>query len=277
MTFAPTDPAMAPAALDLAAAAGWALGIGVVTMLALYMVQRRTEDADWVDVGWAGLLGVYGVGAALTGSGGLGARWLVGAAVGIWSLRLTGYLLFTRALAPGEDGRYRSLREYWGDRAQLHFVWFFQAQSALAVLLALPFWLAAQARDPLGWAHGVGIALIVSGWVIESIADRQLAAFRAAPAHRGQVCDRGLWKYSRHPNYFGEWLIWCGFAALAWPAPHGPWALLAPAVMYLMLTRVTGIPHAERQSLRSRGERYAAYQARTSAFFPWFPRTLPTS
>ena len=95
---------------------------------------------------------------------------------------------------------------------------------------------------------------------------------RRSPDSKGRTCREGLWRYSRHPNYFFEWLVWCAFFAIALPAPGGVWTLAAPLLMLFLVTRVTGIPYTEAQALRSRGADYAAYQATTSAFFPWFPR-----
>jgi steroid 5-alpha reductase family enzyme len=117
-----------------------------------------------------------------------------------------------------------------------------------------------------------GLILWLIGLTTEAIADAQLRRFKSQPTNRGQVCDRGLWRYSRHPNFFGEWLMWCAYALIASSAPDGYWAWFAPALMLLLITRVSGIPPTEAQSLRSRGDAYRAYQRRTSAFVPLPPR-----
>jgi steroid 5-alpha reductase family enzyme len=109
-------------------------------------------------------------------------------------------------------------------------------------------------------------------WIGESVADRQLGRFKTRPGSRGLACREGLWRYSRHPNYFFEWLVWIAYSLLAWPAPHGYLALPIPLLMLFFLLRVTGIPYTEAQALRSRGEAYARYQREVSAFIPWFPR-----
>jgi steroid 5-alpha reductase family enzyme len=120
-----------------------------------------------------------------------------------------------------------------------------------------------------------GIAVWVASIAGESIADRQLARFRADPAHRGRTCRAGLWRYSRHPNYFFEWLHWFTYVALAVGSPL-PWLSLAgPIVMYVFLRWVSGIPFTEAQALRTRGEDYRRYQQSTPLLFPWFPRTAP--
>ena len=124
----------------------------------------------------------------------------------------------------------------------------------------------------LTWQDGLGVAIWAIGVAGEAVADAQLARFRADPGHRGRTCRAGLWRYSRHPNYFFEWLTWWAYVAIAWGAPHGWVALFGPAVMLLFLFKVTGIPYTEAQALRSRGDDYRAYQRTTSAFVPWFPR-----
>jgi steroid 5-alpha reductase family enzyme len=174
---------------------------------------------------------------------------------------------------PVEDGRYLELRARWGAAANRRFFWFFQAQGVLDVLLAAPLFVAcanpAPRIHPLEWA-GVGLwAIALAG---ESIADRQLDAFRRLPASRGRTCRVGLWRYSRHPNYFFEWLVWVAYFVFALASPWG-WATVAcPALMLYFLFRVTGIPATEAQALRTRGDDYRDYQATTSAFVPWLPK-----
>ncbi len=208
-------------------------------------------------------------GYAVLVDGDIGRRLLVGGLATAWALRLALYLLIDRVLkAREEDGRYRAMRAHWGARAQPYFFLFYQGQALVAVLFSLPI-LAAMTGGPIDpWA-----ALGVAVWIIavsgETIADRQLARFRSDPANRGEVCQVGLWRYSRHPNYFFEWIHWWAYvligrgAALTW---------LGPILMLLFLFRLTGIPYTEHQAIKSRGERYRAYQRSTSVFVPWFPR-----
>jgi steroid 5-alpha reductase family enzyme len=255
---------------------GWAASAFLLGLL--YLRARATRNANWVDVGWAASLFVLALGFAATGSGSPAQRLLIGLVAGVWAGRLTLHLLLDRTLGEPEDGRYVHLRAHFGARADLHFAWFFQAQALLAALLALPFLLVANhpapAIAPLQW---LGVGLFVVAKTGEAVADRQLARWRRDPAHRGRTCREGLWRYSRHPNYFCEWLIWVAFALLATPAPHGAFAWLAPASMFLLVTRWTGIPFTEMQALRSRGEDYRRYQQTTNAFFPWFPREDPAA
>lgn len=240
-------------------------------MVLLWRRQRRTENANAVDAGWAGLIGFAAGVYALAGDG-LGLRRLaIAALVGFWSIRLTSYLVRARVLGEAsEDGRYAALRRSWSQRT---FFVFFQAQALLAVVLSVPFLVIAMNPAPtmavLEWC---GIVVCLGAFVGETIADKQLDAFRARPENRGTTCRAGLWRYSRHPNYFFEWLTWCGWALFALPAPYGAAGLISPLLMYLSIVKVTGIPPTEAQALRSRGEDYRRYQETTNAFFPWFPK-----
>lgn len=250
---------------------GWL--VSALFLATLWLWQRRHEDAGISDVGWALSLGGLAVAAAVTGGGAPTPRVLIGVVGGVWGLRLGLHLLFDRVIGKSEDGRYAYLRRHWGERADAKFFGFFQLQAFVAAVLSLPFFVAVRATEDAlhGW-HVAGLVLFAAAKTGEIVADRQLAAFRADPSTSGKTCRRGLWRFSRHPNYFFEWLIWWSFAFLALPAPGGAWALVAPAVMYVMVTRVSGIPYTEAQSLRSRGDDYRRYQRTTSAFFPLPPR-----
>jgi steroid 5-alpha reductase family enzyme len=253
--------------------AGWAAV--AVAQLALWWQQRRSGDASIVDVGWSAALVALAAWYAIAGDGLGERRLLVGAMGAVWGGRLAWYLgrRLRRARARhGEDGRYQALRARWGAAAQRNFFLFFQVQAAWSVLFSIPFLIAmGAARPALGWQDLLGVALWAIGVAGESVADAQLARFRADPANAGRTCRVGLWRASRHPNYFFEWIGWWGYVAIAWGAPHGWVALLGPIVMLLFLVRFTGIPYTEAQALRSRGDDYRAYQRTTSAFVPWFP------
>ncbi len=125
---------------------------------------------------------------------------------------------------------------------------------------------------PLGWLDALGALVLLTSVVGESIADRQLERFRADPANKGRVCRDGLWRYSRHPNYFFEWIHWLAYVPLTAGTGWLPYMFIAPLILVLLIVFLTGIPPTEAQSLRSRGEAYREYQRTTSAFFPWFPR-----
>jgi steroid 5-alpha reductase family enzyme len=250
---------------------GWMGSAGLMALL--WLLQLRTCNAGIVDVGWAFSLGALAVFDALVAPGGAPHRLLVGILGGIWGFRLAWHLLFDRVLGHPEEGRYVTLRKNWGRSADAKLFLFFEAQALLAAILSLPFLIAAsRPGDTLGVVELVGAALWIAGIVGESVADRQLARFKRDPYNRGRVCDIGLWRTSRHPNYFFEWVIWCGFAALGLTAQAGWLALSGPAIILFFLLRVTGIPPTEAQSLKSRGEAYREYQRTTSAFVPWFPK-----
>lgn len=245
-----------------------------LAMSALWLWQLRSRRADWVDVFWAGSIGVLALLFAAFGEGALEKRLLVALVAGTWSFRLTYHLARRLASHTEEDGRYQAMREHWGERAPFWLFVFFMGQALVAWLFALPAWVVA--NDPSSSLNG-WVLLGVAFWFVslagESMADRQLAVFRADPANRGQVCRAGLWRYSRHPNYFFEWLHWFSYPLIAMGAPHQWIAWLGPLLMLLFLYRVTGIPYTEKQVLKSRGEAYRDYQRSTSAFFPWPPKS----
>lgn len=236
---------------------------------ALWELQRRRRDASHVDAGWALGLGLMAALCAALGEGEPARRALVAAMAGAWSLRLAWHLYADRVAVRAEDGRYAALRARWGARAQRNFFWYFQAQGALDLLLALPFAALCAKAGPLGPLDAAGAALWLASVSGEAAADRTLAAFRAQPANRGRTCREGLWRYSRHPNYFFEWTHWLSYALMA-PEDWRVWT--APALMLFFLLRVTGIPATEAQALSSRGEDYRRYQRETSMLVPWLPR-----
>jgi steroid 5-alpha reductase family enzyme len=181
--------------------------------------------------------------------------------------------LWSDRVGKPEDGRYATLRAAWGEQAQPKFLAFYAAQAVLAVLLATPFLLAVgNTGSSAHWTEVLGCAIVAIAVVGESTADAQLARFKRRPESKGKTCREGLWRYSRHPNYFFEWSAWLGFALLATSTPYGWIAWFAPAVMLYLLFKVTGIPATEAQALRSRGADYREYQRTTSVFVPWFPR-----
>ena len=255
------------------AAALWGAGILSLMQAGFWLWQGRTRNAGWVDVGWALGLAVMAILAAVSGPAPLERRLLVGLMGGLHGLRLGLHLWHRVAHEPHEDGRYQAIRAAWETGVNLKFFAFFQAQALLDVLLGLPFLLAAwnprPGLHPLEWA---AVALWLGAWCGEALADRQLRRFKARPEARGRTCREGLWRFSRHPNYFFEWLVWGAYLLLALSAPWGWTAVLCPALMLYFLLRVTGIPYTEAQCLRSRPEDYARYQRETSPFIPWFPK-----
>lgn len=255
----------------MAAAIGWGLGVALVLMLLLWWLHLRLRNAGIVDVGWTVAVGLQAVIAALLGEGDPTRRLIVGVVGGLWSLRLALHL-GRRVFSEPEDARYGELRSRWGGNTRLKFLFFFLFQGALATGLGLPFFVAA--ADPSGRLHPLlmaGVALAALSVVGESLADAQLRAFKADAANRGRVCRVGLWGWSRHPNYFFDWLAWCAFVLLALGSPWGSLTVGSPLLMLHFLLRVTGIPATEAHALRSRGEEYARYQREVSAFVPLPP------
>ncbi|MBN1855042.1 MAG: DUF1295 domain-containing protein [Pirellulales bacterium] len=251
------------------------LGLLIVSamMTVLWFVQRRIGNAGIVDPGWAASIGLLGCFYAITSSGYPPRRILVAALIGTWSIRLAVYLVRDRVLGHPEEGRYRTLRAQWGTSAERRLFVFFQYQALAALFFSMPILVIAHHPG----AHGtvwdlVGVLL----WCISVgntiLADRQLARFKRRPDSRGKTCREGWWRYSRHPNYFFEWLHWWSYPALGVGAPYWWLTLLAPLVMLYFLLKVTGIPPTEAQALASRGEDYRQYQRTTSAFVPWFPK-----
>jgi steroid 5-alpha reductase family enzyme len=248
--------------------------VSALAMAGLWSFSMRVRNVGYVDVGWAGLMALAALFAGVVGEGSPVLRALVAMFGSVWGARLWLHLLH-RVLNEDEDGRYRALRDAWGG-SRWRFFLFFQGQAVVVALFSLPFLAAAgsQAYHLSAW-----IVLAVVVWVVamagESLADRQLAAFRADPANRGKTCRVGLWAWSRHPNYFFEWLHWFSYVLLAVGSPLFWLSLVGPVLMFAFLYRVSGIPWTEAQSLRSRGADYARYQREVSAFFPWPPRRHP--
>ncbi len=246
-------------------------------MWILWWIQTRTRDASSVDAAWALGIGACAVWYAASGDGEFARRWLLAGMIATWALRLGLHLIIDRVVkAPAEDGRYAAMRAHWGTRANAHFSWFYQAQAGGVLLFSLPFLVGADDLRPLGALDAIAVGWWFATLGLVALADRQLARWRADPANRGRTCRGGLWRYSRHPNYFFEWLHWFAYVALAWGGPHGPWTLAVPALLLVLLLFVTGIPYTEARALKTRGDDYRAYQRETSVFIPLPVRTSQT-
>jgi steroid 5-alpha reductase family enzyme len=242
-------------------------------MFVLWLIHLLIRNAAIVDVGWAAGLGILAVYYAAFGPGYSARRWAIAAMAGFWGLRLAVYLLFARVAGHPEEGRYLQLRKEWKNNLALRFLFFFEFQALLDVVLSLPFLLAClDPRAPLGVLEKFAAGLWLVSMIAEAVADQQLNAFKKKPENQGKTCRDGLWKYSRHPNYFFEWLIWVAYAIFALGSPWGWVGLISPALILYFLLGATGIPATEAQALRSRGNEYRAYQRTTNSFVPWFPK-----
>ncbi len=256
-----------------------ALLLAVVGMSVTFLVARRLNNFSLVDPIWSlGFTPIVFVYAALT-SGYQSRRIAIVSMVTLWSCRLGLHLVARwKKHFPHEDVRYAQLRTEWGPKTNGKMFGFYQLQGVLQIVLSLPFLLAcrnAVASDGplgLGYFEWTGIALWAAGILGEAISDQQLAAFRVDPSNKGKVCRRGLWNYSRHPNYFFEWLVWVAYFVFALGSPFGFLAALSPIAMWHFLVNVTGIPMTEELSVKSKGDAYREYQRTTSAFVPWFRR-----
>jgi steroid 5-alpha reductase family enzyme len=243
-----------------------------LVMVLFYLIQLKTQNATLVDVVWAAGLGLTACFYAAMGAGDASRRIMLAILAGIWSFRLVFYLIL-RSLGKPEDGRYAMLRSKWGDAGAKNFFLFYQAQASWVVLFSIPFLVVSHNGLEL-WAWHDLAALAI--WFItiagESLADQQLNRFRAETKNQGKTCCKGLWKYSRHPNYFFEWLHWFTYVFLAIGSRWWWISLSGPIVMLFFLYKLTGIPYTEKRALQSRGEDYHRYQQTTSAFIPWFPK-----
>jgi steroid 5-alpha reductase family enzyme len=249
------------------------LVIASVVMALLWALAIRIGDASHVDVAWAMLIACCAIAYAILGDGSTQMRVLAALLASIWGFRLGFYLLFNRVLGKEEDGRYRELRRKWGENVNRNFFLFFQFQAVFVVYFSIPFALIAQnGEESLSWLVWLGVLVWAIGNVGTIVSDRQLAQWRADPANQGKTARKGLWSWSRHPNYFFEFVNWCGIALVATAAPSGWIAWIVPAGLLFLLFRLTGIPATEAQALRSRSD-YAEYQRTTSVFVPLPPRT----
>lgn len=245
-------------------------GALALALLALWAWSVRRVDVSIVDLFWGpGFAIVAWVTLGVTGADGPRSALVVGL-VTLWALRLGVYLTWRNHGQP-EDFRYQTIRKnhnpgFWWKSAYIVF----GAQGALIFVVSAPVQAAITAPGPaLGVLDALGVALWAVGLFFETVGDAQLARFKADPANKGQVMDRGLWRYSRHPNYFGDFCVWWGLYLIA--ASAAPWTVFAPLIMTGLLLKVSGVALLER-TITERRPAYAEYIRRTSAFFPWFPK-----
>ena len=251
-----------------------ALVFAVILMVVIWRLALRMRNLGIVDIAWSLSFAPIALFFAIVAPGDPAHRWLMAGLVVVWSVRL-GLHLYFRVMShhPHEDVRYAELRAKWGPNRPGQALLFFQFQAALIALLSTLFLVVCFNEHSnlslLEWSGLVVWLIAVAG---EGLADRQLEQFKRDPKNKGHVCQAGLWNYSRHPNYFFEWLVWVGFFLFAYDSPHGCFTVLCPGLMLFFLLRVTGIPMTEKLSVKSKGDEYREYQKTTSAFVPWFKK-----
>ena len=249
------------AAVVLMMVLGWLLSLGLKNVT----VVDSLWGLGFVVIAWQTFLSTNGF---------AGRGLLIACLVTIWGLRLSAYLTW-RNWGKGEDPRYGLWRERSGKRfwmVSLFKVFLLQSLFLWAISVSIQYGVASETPGKFTWLDGLGVMLWGVGFVFEAVGDWQLAAFKANPANKGKVMDRGLWAYTRHPNYFGECLIWWGIFVIALAVPNSWWTVLSPVLVTSVLLKMTGIPLTEKV-LVTRRPGYRAYIERTNAFFPWFPKT----
>jgi steroid 5-alpha reductase family enzyme len=247
----------------------------VVGMSFAWLAWWQTKNAGWVDVIWTTTLGLTGAIGSFLMPGAVWRHALIAVLLLIWVLRLGSHIA-GRNQKRHDDPRYAKLLQDWGKNASLQMYFLMLKQALVSIPLALALLLAAGVPDQgFRFNDALGLLVVIIAILGETLADRQLRQYIAThPA--GGVCDAGLWSWSRHPNYFFQWLSWCGYAfiALDFSAAYlwGWLALAAPACMYWLLVFVSGIAPLEEHMLATRRSAFERYQQRTSAFFPWPPK-----
>ncbi len=243
-------------------------GVLLVLFTLTWIVQLRTKNAAIVDTVWSASFPLLAMIYFVLVNGYAPRQLLVLTLVTAWGFRLAGYL-YIRTIGHPEDVRYATLRKEWGDKQNILMLRFYYFQAILALVLSLPFALImVNTTASLNYFEMAGACLWLVALVGESKADYQLKKFKEIASNKGRVCDQGLWYYSRHPNYFFEWLIWIFYFIMAVGSAWGFVSIVCPLAMYYFLTKVTCIAYTEAQMLKSRGQTFADYQKTTSAFIP---------
>ena len=249
----------------------------VIALSLAWWIVRRTGDGGWTDVVWTLSVGLIGAGSALAPApdAAPARQALVALLICVWSLRLGAYLALRTVRASSPDPRYEDFKKGWGGWG-LKAWGFLMIQAATVVVLVVAVRAAAdRPQAALDLRDGLATLIVLLAVTGEAVADRQIAAFRRDPSNRGKVVDSGLWAWSRHPNYFFEWIVWLAWPVMAFdPAVVASWLTLPAAVlMWWLLNHVSGVPMLEAQMLKTRPEAYRRYQARVSRFLLLPPRS----
>lgn len=242
-------------------------------MSALWLVYYYKRNSGIVDLGWTFSFVLIMLPCVLWGDGWNLRKIMIASMVWLWSGRLFWHI-YQRYITTEEDPRYQEIRESWGpDSRDFKFYLMFIFQGFIAIVLSLPFFIVSVNEIP-EWSvwEGWGILIWLIGIGGEALADHQLSNFKKDPHNKGKVCQLGLWNYSRHPNYFFEFVTWVGFFVFALGSPWGFLAIGSPVLMLILLLKVSGVPLAEKQSLKSKPLAYREYQRTTHKFVPWFKK-----
>lgn len=246
----------------------------IIDFIAGWWFGTKIKNYSLLDALWAAWIGLAGLIFALFGSGNVSKRIAAGTIASIWGGRLAYHLQKRiRKHHPEEDSRYQKLREIWQGRVTSSFFYFFLAQALLALLLSLPYFLIARDSSPWGLFETLGLMVVIIGLSGEILSDHQMSKFKERDHRSISVCRDGLWKYSRHPNYFFEMIIWIGLYLIACGSAWGWTTFFAPLGITFLLLKVTGIPPTEASALKRKGEAYRDYQRTTSAFIPLPPKS----
>ena len=241
-------------------------------MFWLWFLQTFYHNAAIADVGFCVLFGMLSITYAVVLQGEPMRKELLGVMGAVYGFRLAWHLTVDRVYKKSEDARYQTLRASMGRWAQVGFFLYFQMQAIALIVFSVPLLiLMVNPLPPFSLWEVVGLVIWVVAWIAEVSADHQLKTFRRNPSNSGKTCRRGLWRYSRHPNYFFEGLLWCSYVVMAIGVPSGWLTLIGPIGMIGALLKVSGIPLSEAQAISTRGDDYREYQRTTSAFIPWFP------
>ncbi|KTD46562.1 hypothetical protein Lqui_2487 [Legionella quinlivanii] len=242
-----------------------------IQMSFMWGLYRILKNPSVVDVSWS--LGLMISGLIYLSFSPFSFRILIiSSCLIVWALRLALYLWHTRIRIGHVDKRYIELSSTWKISPSFGFFINFQLQGLLIFIISSVFLLISKSElTRFTWIDSIAVCLISSGIIGETLADLQLQRFKNQ--YKREVCNLGLWRYSRHPNYFFDWLVWVGFALFAIQSDFGYLGLLSPLMLYIIFTRITGLM-TERGSVQSRGEKYIDYQKQTSMFFPWFKKEI---
>jgi len=258
---------------DASSVYAWNLAVILVLMVCLWICSLLKKDASIADIFWGLGFVIIAWITWIRADGSEGRKFIITLLTSLWGLRLALHIGL-RNRGKGEDRRYRKWREEYGPR----FWWVslftvFGLQGLLLWVISLVVQAAQLSRLPnhLGWLDGIGVLVWAVGFAFETVADWQLARFKADPDNQGKVMDRGLWGYTRHPNYFGECLVWWGFFCIALSSPGNLWTIVSPLTISFLLLRVSGVTLLEKDMMERRPE-YNKYIETTSSFIPWFPK-----